>query len=231
MRFDIITIFPEIFDSYFKEGIISRAIKDGAVDIKVHNLRDYSDDKHSSVDDTPYGGGAGMVLKVEPIYKALVNIVGKEEIPCFRKKSKKVHIVLFSAKGEKYNQGKAESFSKIDKIVLVCGRYEGIDERVVEKLVDEEISIGEYVLTGGEIPAMVVVDSVARLLKGVLGNEESIMDESFSKEGYLEYPHYTKPEIFSPEPDIDWKVPDVLLSGHHQKIKEWKENMSKKQAD
>ncbi|MDD3190089.1 MAG: tRNA (guanosine(37)-N1)-methyltransferase TrmD [Candidatus Pacebacteria bacterium] len=230
MRFDIITIFPEIFDSYFKEGMISRAVKDGTVDIKVHNLRDYSNDRHSTVDDTPYGGGAGMVLKVEPIFKALLDIVGKEEIPCFRKNPGKVHIVLFSAKGERYNQKKAESLSEIDRIVLICGRYEGVDERVVEKMVDEEVSIGEYILTGGEIPAMVVVDSVTRLLKGVLGNEESILEESFSKEGYLEYPHYTKPEIFSPEPGNDWKVPDVLLSGHHQKIKEWKEKMSKKQA-
>jgi tRNA (guanine37-N1)-methyltransferase len=229
MRFDIITIFPEIFESYFNESIIARAQKKGIVEIKIHNLRDYSDDKHLTVDDTPYGGGAGMVLKLEPIYKALVDIVGKNNLPVFRKSKKsKTKIVLFSAKGGKYNQAGAREYSKLERLVLVCGRYEGVDERVAKYLVDEEVSIGDYVLTGGEIPAMVVVDSVSRLLEGVLGNGESIVEESFSQENYLEYPQFTKPEVFSPKRGVNWEVPEVLLSGHHQKIKEWRDNESKK---
>jgi len=229
MRFDIITIFPEIFDSYFDESIIARARKKGAVDIKVHNLRDWAQDKHLTVDDTPYGGGAGMVLKLEPIYKALVSIVGRDNLPAFRKSKKpKTRIILFSAKGGKYTQQKAWDYAGYDRIVLICGRYEGVDERVAEYLVDEEVSIGEYVLTGGEIPAMVVVDSVTRLLPGVLGNKDSIVEESFSREGYLEYPQYTKPEDFSPKRGVKWTVPEMLLSGHHMKIKEWRDSKTKK---
>jgi len=229
MRFDIITIFPEIFDSYFGESIMARAQKQGAVEIVVHNLRDFTEDKHLTVDDTPYGGGAGMVLKLEPIYKALVSLVGRNNLPCFRKSKKsKTKIVLFSAKGKTYVQGKVQEYSEFDRVVLICGRYEGVDERVARYLVDEEISIGDYVLTGGEIPAMVVVDSVARLLPGVLGNKESIVEESFSSEGYLEYPHFTKPEVFSPKRGVKWPVPEILLSGHHEKIKDWRDNESKK---
>ena len=229
MRFDIITIFPEIFDSYFSESIIARAQKQKAIEINVHNLRDFTEDKHLTVDDTPYGGGAGMVLKLEPIYKALVSIVGRNNLPCFRKSKKsKTKIVLFSAKGERYVQKKARDYAKLERIVIICGRYEGVDERVAKYLVDEEVSIGDYVLTGGEIPAMVVVDSVARLLDGVLGNKESIVEESFSSEGYLEYPQFTKPETFSPKRGVKWDVPEVLLSGHHQKIKDWREGDAKK---
>lgn len=229
MRFDIITIFPEIFVSYFDESIIARAKKRGSIDIKVHNLRDWTEDKHLTVDDTPYGGGAGMVLKLEPIYNALVSIVGRDNLPVFRKAKKpKTHIILFSAKGDKYTQQKAWDYTGYDRIVLICGRYEGVDERVAEYLVDEELSIGEYVLTGGEIPAMVVVDSVARLLPGVLGNKDSIAEESFSREGYLEYPQYTKPDAFSPKRGVRWTVPEMLLSGHHEKIKEWREKQTKK---
>lgn len=228
MRFDIITIFPEIFDSYFKESILARAQKSGIVEIKVHNLRDWADGKHLTVDDTPYGGGAGMVLKVEPIYKALVEIVGRNNLPCFRKaKKSKTRIVLFSAKGERYVQGKAQDLSRYDRIVLICGRYEGVDERVAQFLVDEEISVGDFILTGGEIPAMLVVDSVSRLLSGALGNKESIVEESFSREGYLEYPHFTKPEVFSPKRGTKWGVPEILLSGHHQNIKKWRDGEAK----
>ena len=229
MRFEIITIFPEIFDSYFDESIIGRARKKGLIEIKMHNLRDYAEDKHLTVDDTPYGGGAGMVLKLEPIYKALVDIVGRNNLPCFRRsKNSKTRIVLFSAKGKKYAQAKAKEFLEMERLVLICGRYEGVDERVARYLVDEEISIGEYVLTGGEIPAMTVVDSVSRLLDGVLGNRESILEESFSKEGYLEYPQFTKPESFSPKRGTRWDVPEVLLSGNHQKIREWREKQTEK---
>jgi len=193
----------------------------------VHNLRDYTSDKHKTVDDTPYGGGAGMVFKIEPIYKVLVKIVGKSKLKCFKKgiknKNSKTKIILLSAKGKKFDQAMARKFSKLDKIILICGRYEGVDERVVKYLADEEISVGDYILTGGEIPAMTVVDSVSRLIKGVVGNKESIKEESFSKKDYLEYPHYTKPNIFSPDKKTNWKVPEVLLSGNHQKIREWKE--------
>jgi tRNA (guanine37-N1)-methyltransferase len=227
MQYDIITIFPEIFDSYFKESIIGRAKKKGIISINVHNLRDYTEDKHNTVDDTPYGGGAGMVLKVEPIYEALVEIVGRAKLPCFRKKEdKKTRVILFSAKGERFTQAKARELSGYDRIVMICGRYEGVDERVAQYLVDEEISIGEYVLTGGELPAMIVVDSTTRLLAGALGNDASIVEESFSRENYLEYPHFTKPESFSPKRGTRWEVPEILLSGHHKNIKEWRDKGS-----
>lgn len=213
MNFHIITIFPKIFDSYFSESIIKRARKKKLVNIKIHNLRDYTSDKHKTVDDTPYGGGAGMVLKVEPIYKCLKSI---------KSKKKKTRTILFSAKGKRYTQAEAKRLAKYDNLIFICGRYEGVDERVAKYLTDEEISIGEYVLTGGEIPAIAVVDSITRLLPGVLGNSESPKEESFSKKNYLEYPQYTKPKEFQ-----GWKVPEVLLSGDHKKIEKWKTKHSK----
>lgn len=234
MKFNIVTIFPKIFDSYFNESILARARKEKLIEINIHNLRDYANDKHKTVDDTPYSGGAGMVFKVEPIYKALKDIVGKDKLKYFKNKTEKnldkndkTRIILLSAKGKKFDQAMAKKFSKLDRLVLICGRYEGIDERVAKNLADEEISIGDYVLTGGEIPAMIITDSVSRLIKNVVGNKESIKDESFSKKGYLEYPHYTKPDNFSPDKKTSWKVPAVLLSGNHQKIQEWKEKHSK----
>ena len=216
MQFDIITIFPHMFDSYFSESIIARAQKEKFIQIRIHNLRDYSLDKHKRVDDTSYGGGAGMVMKVAPLYRALKTI--KEE-------KKKTRIILFSAKGQKYNQAKARKLVQYDNLIFVCGRYEGVDERVAEHLIDEEISTGDYILTGGEIPAMTVLDSVARLIPGVLGNPESLKEESFNdnKVSKLEYPQYTKPEEFN-----NWKVPAVLLSGNHHKIKEWREKKKTK---
>lgn len=241
MKFNIVTIFPKIFDSYFNESILARARKEKLIEINIHNLRNYTSDKHKTVDDTPYGGGVGMVLKIKPIYKALVKIVGENKLKYFRERSKnqksetkknlnknnKTKIILLSAKGKKFDQAMAKKFSKLDEIILICGRYEGVDERVIKYLADEEISVGDYVLTGGEIPAMIIVDAVSRLVKGVVGNEESIKDESFSKKGYLEYPHYTKPKIFSPNKKTNWKIPTVLSSGNHQKIREWKEGASK----
>jgi len=230
MKFDIITIFPDIFSSYFNESIISRAQKKGTVEIKIHNLRDYTIDKHKTTDDTPYGGGAGMVMKVEPIYKCIEAI--KLQITNYKSQinnkskntnSKLARIILFSAKGKKYTQNDAKRLSQYDNLILICGRYEGVDERVAEHIADEEISIGDYVLTGGEIPAMILVDSVTRLLPGVLGNNESAVNESHSDAGYLEYPQYTKPEEF-----MDWKVPRVLLSGNHKEIEKWREKNSKK---
>jgi tRNA (guanine37-N1)-methyltransferase len=213
MKFDIITIFPAMFDSYFSESILKRAQKSGAVEIEVHNLRDFTRDKHKTTDDTPYGGGAGMVMKVEPVYRA-VSSIGKD---------KKTRVILFSAKGKKYTQQDAMRLSKFENLILVCGRYEGVDERVAEHIADEEISIGDFVLTGGELPAMVVVDSVARLLPGVLGNSNSPLFESHSAPNYLEHPQYTKPEEFR-----GWKVPEVLLGGNHREIEKWRSDASSK---
>jgi len=221
MNFHIITIFPEIFDSYFNESIIKRAQKEGAVSINVYNLRDWTNDKHKKVDDTPYGGGAGMLMKVEPLYKTLRDLESR-----IKNQKSKILKVLLSAQGKKWTQQKAQSYSKkYTDIILVCGRYEGFDERVLE-FIDEEISIGDYVLTGGEIPAMILVDSLTRLLPGVLGNDESSVDESHSIEGELEYPQYTRPEIFEVNGKIS-KVPDVLLSGNHAEIKKWREENKK----
>jgi len=218
IKFNIITIFPNIFSSYFSESIIKRAQKSGAIEINVHNLRDYTTDKHKTVDDTPYGGGAGMVLKVEPIFNC-VNAIKKQET---KTKKQTRRVILFSAKGKKYTQKDAKRLSKYNQLIFICGRYEGVDERVAEKIADEEISIGDFVLTGGEIPAMVVVDSITRLLPGVLGNDQSAIYESHSEDGYLEHAQYTKPEEFE-----GWKVPKILLSGHHAEIEKWRKKKSK----
>lgn len=216
MIFDIITIFPRIFDSYFSESILKRAQKNNLIEIIIHNLRDYAKDKHKTVDDTPYGGGAGMVLKVDSIYETV------KFIKSTKSKTKKTRVILFSAKGKKYTQKDARRLAKYDNLILICGRYEGVDERVAEHIADEEISIGNFVLTGGEIPAMILVDSVSRLLSGILGNAESALEESHSIDGQLEYPQYTKPEKFN-----DWIVPKVLLSGNHKEIKLWRNKKSK----
>lgn len=210
MQFDILTIFPTIFDSYFNESIIKRARNKKVISIKVHDFRKFASDKHSSVDDRPYGGGPGMVLKVEPIYKCLKSI----------QKKKNSRTILLTPKGKTFNQKRAQSLTKYDQIILIAGHYEGFDERI-RKYVDEEISIGDYVLTGGEVPAMTVVDAVARLLPGALGDDASPKDETFSKNAnYIEYPHYTRPENFKNK-----KVPKVLLSGDHKKIADWRDKM------
>jgi len=242
MEFDIITIFPGIFDSYFSHSILERARKNNIIGINIHDLRDFTDDARRTVDDTPYGGGPGMILKVEPIYKAIRSIVSSERLSdlvsvkntlsakTVRKKVfslvsknslKKTRIILFSAKGKQYTQEDAKRLARYEKLILICGRYEGVDERVSKYISDEEMSIGDYVLTGGEIPAMVVVDSVTRLLPGVLGNSDSAKFESHSKTGYLEYPQYTKPDSF-----MGWKVPPVLVSGNHQEIEKWRQKES-----
>lgn len=206
--FDVITIFPEIFHAYLGESIMKRAAEKGLIEITLFNLRDFSTDKHRTVDDYPYGGGSGMVFKVEPVYHALqaVRADGRER-----------RIILLSPQGKTYTQEWAEELSKERRrIVLICGRYEGVDERVREYLVDEEVSIGDYVLTGGELAALVIIDTVARLVSGVLGDDESAREESFSW-GLLEYPHYTRP------PDFEgMKVPEVLLSGNHGEIEKWR---------
>ncbi len=218
MRFDIISLFPESFSSYFSVSILKRALEKQLIDIHTHQLRDFAFDKHKTVDDTPYGGGAGMVLKVEPIALALEHVRAKA--PELTTRS-----VLFSAKGKVCTQEDIQRLAGYGRLILLCGRYEGVDERVVETLVDEELSIGQYVLTGGEIPAMVVVDAVARLVPGVLGNAESAATESHSVIGEVEYPQYTKPE--------EWRgkrVPEVLLSGHHAEIEKWRKSKATSRA-
>jgi len=231
--FNIITIFPGIFDSYFSESIIKRALEKKIIDINVFNLRDFTNDKHKKVDDTPFGGGAGMVLKVEPIYRAVRSVLDVEnaqnDLNERSDKTIRTHrTILFSAKGKKYTQSDAVRLAEYDSLIFICGRYEGVDERVAENIADEEISIGDYVLTGGEIPAMILVDSISRLIPGVLGNEESLKEESHNPipntkyqipDTSLEYPQYTRPENFE-----NWKVPDVLLSGNHGEIEKWRKD-------
>lgn len=221
MHFDILTIFPPMFDSYLGESILKRAREKGLISVAVRNIRDFATDKHRKTDDTPYGGGAGMVMKVEPIWNALEAIVsenngaGAEHTSAAR--ASRSRTILFSAKGKTCTQEDMRRLAEYDRLILICGRYEGVDERVAEHLADEELSIGDYVLTGGELPALVVLDAVSRLIPGVLGNENSAHTESHSETGSLEYPQYTKPEVFR-----EWAVPDVLLSGDHAKIAAWR---------
>lgn len=219
MKFKIITIFPKILSSYLQAGMMKRALDRKVIDIETINLRDFSTDKHQTVDEPPYGGGAGMILKIEPIYRALKSLKSRPGL-----KTKK--IILLSASGNKWNQKKAREFSKLKEVVFICGRYEGVDARIKE-FVDEEISIGDYVLTGGELPAMIMIDSITRLLPGTLGNKQSIEEESHSEEGLLEYPQYTRPDILKVGKK-EYKVPKILLSGNHEKIKEWRSEQMKK---
>ncbi|MEI7620185.1 MAG: tRNA (guanosine(37)-N1)-methyltransferase TrmD [Candidatus Falkowbacteria bacterium] len=217
MNFKIITIFPKIFDSYFSEGIVRRAQNQGIISVSSQDLREFTSDRHKTIDDTPYGGGAGMLMKIEPLYQAI-----KKLAPRANKKRK---IVLLSAQGKKWTQQLAQEYSKLDEVVFICGRYEGVDERI-KNFIDEEISIGDYVLTGGELGTMIMIDSITRLLPGALGNEASSQDESHSQAGVLEYPQYTKPEKFKVK-GKSYDVPEILLSGNHPKIKEWKEKHKK----
>lgn len=207
MKFDVLTLFPEMFET-LKTSVIGRATEKDLIDINLINIRDFSEDKHKKVDDTPYGGGAGMVMKPDVVYKAYQSV-----------KEDKAKVIYMTPQGKTLNQQMVENLSKESHLILLCGHYEGIDQRVLDKIVDEEISIGDYVLTGGEIPAMVLIDSVSRYVEGVL-NQDSIQEESFSN-GLLEYPQYTRPEIFEGEP-----VPEILLSGHHEKIEKWRKEKS-----
>ncbi len=223
LRFDIITIFPEIFGSYFQESIIKRAQEKKKIRIYIHDLRDFTQDKHRTVDDKPYGGGPGMILKADVIHRAIRHVLLKSKHIDNRKRK----IILFSAKGKKFDQKMAEKWKSYRQIILICGRYEGVDERVARHIADEEISIGDYVLTGGELPAMVALDAVSRLVPGVI-KEESLKEETFSGTAG-EYPQYTRPEKIKPSKKAkEWKVPQVLLSGNHKKIEEWKQKHSKK---
>jgi tRNA (guanine37-N1)-methyltransferase len=209
MRFDIITVFPELFTAVLECGIIRRARQSGLVEIRVVNLRDFTRDKHRSVDDRPYGGGEGMVFMPGPLFEAVEFCLGPEKAPGSK-------VVLMSPQGKTWNQDMALEFSQRPHSVLICGRYEGVDQRVIEAVVDEEVSIGDYVLTGGEIPAMAVLDSVVRLVPGALGNSESALNESFST-GLLDCPHYTRPPEYR-----GLKVPEILMSGDHARIERWR---------
>jgi tRNA (guanine37-N1)-methyltransferase len=217
LKFDVITIFPEMFDSYVSESLIARAIKKKFLKINLHNLRRWTSDNHKTVDDRPFGGGLGMVLKVEPIYKAVKQI----------KKYKKSKVILFTPRGEKFNQQMAYKLSKMDQIIFICGRYEGVDERVAEKIADMEVSIGEYDLMGGELPAMVAIETISRLVPGVIGKRELLKERISKTGGFLEYAQYTRPETFEPVKGKKWKVPGVLLSGNHKDIDEWKKSHGK----
>ena len=222
MLIKIVTIFPEIFTSYFNESIIKRAKSKGAITIEIQDLREFTSDKHHTVDDTPYGGGAGMVMKIEPIYAALQKLTKQSLLAKLKNlvNKPKRKIVLLSAKGQTWTQSTAANYSDLDELILICGRYEGVDDRILH-FIDEEVSIGDYVLTGGELGAMVMVDSITRLLPGVLGNEASHQDESHSEEGILEYPQYTKPPVFVAGGE-ELAVPEVLLSGNHRAINDWR---------
>lgn len=222
MRFHIISIFPNILEPYLDESILKRAKKNGLADYRLHDLRDWTTDRHRSVDDAPYGGGAGMLMKIQPLHRAL-EAIGRSnaKTPAARKK-----VVLLSASGKKWTQALAKKYSKLDELILICGRYEGVDARI-RKFVDAEISVGDYVLTGGELPALILVDSITRLLPGALGNRESIVEESHAASGLLEYPQYTRPEVFEAN-GKKYRVPKVLLSGDHKKIQAWRQKMQKK---
>ncbi|MEP7137249.1 MAG: tRNA (guanosine(37)-N1)-methyltransferase TrmD [Chloroflexota bacterium] len=218
MQFDIFTLLPEIFPPYLESSILNRARQKGLIDVRVHNIRDYTHDKHHTTDDTPYGGGGGMVMKPEPVFEAVETILGlapraplSDPAP-----ESNIPIILLTPQGRVFNQRVAEELSRYEQIVLICGRYEGVDERIREHLVTDEISIGDYVLTGGELPALMIIDAVSRLLPGVLGDPTGAQDDSHSM-GLLEYPHYTKPAEFRGA-----KVPDVLASGNHAKIEKWR---------
>jgi len=210
MRFDIITIFPEIFRSVFSAGVLKKALDKGLIEVKVHNLRDFSRDKHRQVDDRPFGGGQGMVLKPEPIFTAVERIRNNEKSPVF----------LLSPQGKKFDFNIAQQWAGYSQVIIICGRYEGVDERVNQYLATDEISIGDYVLTGGEAAAVVIIDAVARFIPGVVGKMESVRKDSFLA-GLLDYPQYTRPRNFKGE-----KVPDVLFSGDHKKIAYWRRKKS-----
>lgn len=207
MRFDIFSLFPSVFSPYFDVSILQKAIEKNLIQINVHNIRDWTVDRHHITDDTPYGGGGGMVMKAEPIFTAVEDVLGQPPT---------CPVILMSPQGRPFTHKIAEEMAQLPQIAILCGRYEGVDERVREHLITDQISIGDFVITGGELPALMVVDAVSRFIPAVLGDPTGAVDDSFAS-GLLEYPHYTRPEEFR-----GWRVPDVLLSGHHAKITEWR---------
>jgi tRNA (guanine37-N1)-methyltransferase len=217
VKFHIVTIFPEFFRGPFEHGVIQKAREAGLIEIQVHDLRTWTYDRHRTVDDRPFGGGEGMLLKAAPIFEAVEAV--------WPERSEGSKVVLLSAQGKKFDQAKAREFSGLKELLLICGRYEGVDERVAEHLADEELSIGDYVLSGGELAAAVVVDAVARLQAGVLGNETSSVDESFGEAGLLDWPQYTRPAEFR-----GWKVPEVLIGGNHEEVRKWRRNAAREKT-
>ena len=211
LKVDVVTIFPGMVTAPLEEGIVGRAIERGLLDVRVHDLREHTTDRHRVVDDVPFGGGPGMVLKPEPVFRA-VEAIAREAAP--------QSVVLVSPHGRPFSQAEAERLARLDHVVILCGRYEGIDDRVRQNLATEELSLGDYVLSGGELPALVIVDAVARLIPGVVGDEDSVAGDSFSR-GLLDFPHFTRPAEFRA-----WKVPDVLVSGHHGEIRKWRKRQA-----
>ncbi len=211
MTFNIMTLFPEIINSYISQSIIKNAIEKNIISVNIYNIRDYSTNKHKKVDDYPYGGGCGMVMTAQPIYDCFMDV---------KKDNADTKLIYFSPKGRTLDNNIVYEYSKIKNLTLLCGHYEGIDQRIIDIIVDEEISIGDYVLTGGELPSLVLLDSVSRKIEGVLSSNDNVSDESFEN-NLLEYPQYTRPSIF-----MDIKVPDVLLSGNHKNIEIWRQNKS-----
>ncbi len=226
MQFEVFTLLPEVFPSYLETSIIKRARERGLINVRVHNIRDYTHDKHHMTDDTPYGGGGGMVMKPEPVFEAIESVLGLnldsafDIVPASSTPASNIPIILLTPQGRVFDQSIAQELSQHPHIALLCGRYEGIDERIREHLVTDEISIGDYVLTGGELPALILIDAIARLLPDVLGDPTGAQDDSHAM-GLLEYPHYTRPPEFR-----GWKMPDVLLSGDHAKIEKWRREQS-----
>jgi tRNA (guanine37-N1)-methyltransferase len=218
MRFDILTLFPGLFGGVFEESIVKRAVESGLVTIALHNIRDYTTDKHHITDDEPYAGGGGMVMKVEPIFRAVEAVLGEQGLPAG--KDSPTQIILLTPAGRLFNQAVARELAGRERLLLICGRYEGVDERVRDHLVTDEISVGDYVLSGGEIPAMVIVEAVTRLLPGALGDPLATAQDSHSQ-GLLEHPHYTRPAEFR-----GWAVPEILLSGHHAEVARWRRQQS-----
>jgi tRNA (guanine37-N1)-methyltransferase len=211
MEFDVFTLLPEIFPPYLDSSILQRARVRGLIDIRVHNIRDHTSDRHHVTDDEPYGGGGGMVMKVEPMFSAVEAVLGRQP-GC--------PVVLLTPQGRVFNQKTADELSRHPRLALICGRYEGVDERIREHLVTDEISIGDYVLTGGELPALILIDALTRLIPGVLGDPDGAMNDSHAS-GLLEYPHYTRPPEFR-----GWRVPEILLSGDHARIARWRREQS-----
>ncbi len=216
MQFEVFTLLPEVFPAYLDTSIIKRARERGLIQVNIHNIREYTHDKHHTTDDMPYGGGGGMVMKPEPVFEAIESVLGQEALPTSPEAKANVPVILLTPQGRVFNQRIAKELSQHKKIALLCGRYEGIDERIRENIITDEISIGDYVLTGGELPALILIDAVSRLLPEVLGDPTGAEDDSHAM-GLLEYPHYTRPPEFR-----GWKVPEVLLSGDHGKIDKWR---------
>ncbi len=214
MKVDVFTLFPSMFNGPLDASIIKRAWESGLLNLKVRDLRDFAQDAHRTVDDRPFGGGPGMVLKPEPVFTAVESV-----------RTPAAKVILLSPSGRRYNQSKARELAGVEHLILLCGSYEGFDERIREALADEALSIGDFVLTNGALPAMVVIDSITRLLPGVLGDANSVRDESFGRDGLLEYPHYTRPAAFR-----EMKVPEILLSGNHEEIAKWRREMARKRT-